>query len=71
MTTTEAAAWLAARGVPLQPGTIKRHCLRGVLPAVKVGSLRRGEWQISEAALVGWLAAHRGPGGPPGPRRRA
>jgi hypothetical protein len=71
MTTAEAAAWLADRGLVLRPDTIKHHILRHHLPATRTGSLRRGAWHISEADLAAFLATYRGPGWVKGrPRRK-
>lgn len=64
MTTEQAAAWLAARGYVIAPDTVKRHILRGNLPATRYGTARRGVWDVSEAALTTFLAQRRGRGKP-------
>ena len=60
MTTAQAAAWLEARGIRLQPNTIKRHILRENIPAEKHGR----DWWITEEALQAFLEARRGRGKP-------
>jgi excisionase family DNA binding protein len=58
MNTKQAAAWLEDRGVVLQRDTIKRHILRGNIPARKLGR----DWDVSEEALQQFLEVRRGPG---------
>ena len=70
MTTAEAAAWLADRGLVLRPATLQHAALRGTLVATRTGSVRRGEWVITEAALQTFLETYRGPGWAKGRARK-
>jgi hypothetical protein len=69
LTTKEAAALATERGYPVQARTVKQWCLRGrIAGAVRVGSERRGEWQIPREAFEAFLETRSNP--PKGGRPR-
>lgn len=56
LTTTEAAALLAERGIMVKVDTIKHWCQQGKFPnARRIGGPRRGTWLIPQGDLEAFI----------------